>query len=418
MTQAIVSSPIDHKAYVSMVPGTVFVGSQVAIQNGRNRVAVTAPILDGGFDPVAVEAEPGDTLAITVTGTSGAGGTGYRIVPAASSPKVVRTFPRRHDINTPRDSAIRVVFSQPMDTLSLPLGVHLQYRGPDVRGIAKGEPAGGVTLVARFVPTLRLEPSTTYDLLVSTAARSSDGVGVARTMVSFTTEPGAPVLTSLTLYPREVQLATIAPANSVHLGARAIDGLGRDIGVDWLSSIVSERPGVAVVDNQGFVTGLAPGTTVIRSTVTLEEGPTTDSVLVTVATPQPRDPDSDLTGVYDFTGWVTDIYDEWGPTPLPGGLQTAELTIQQETGTGQLHGNYWNYQYARPEDADPPRVISGSLTGSVSPEGMVTIYLTEDGQPLSGFPYEGLVMSDSLILGRFGTGASFDVRGVFTAVRR
>jgi len=239
-------------------------------------------------------------------------------------------------------------------------------------------------------------------------------------MVSFTTEPGLPVLTSFTLYPREVQLATIAPANSVHLGARAIDGLGRDVSVPWDSALVSDNPAVAAVDSHGFVTSLAAGTTVIRSSVTLDGVATTDSVVATVAVPQPRRPDSDLTGTYDFTGWVTDVdYDEWwgpAPAPLAGGTQTAELTIRQETGTDRLSGSYATFQYFRPEDDGSPRETSGSLTGSVSPDGMVTIYLTEDGQPLSGFPYEGLVMSDSLILGRFG--ADFDVRGVFMAVRR
>ena len=49
------------QAYVSMVPGTDADGQRVEIRNLSNGAAATAPMQTGGFDPVPVAAEAGDT---------------------------------------------------------------------------------------------------------------------------------------------------------------------------------------------------------------------------------------------------------------------------------------------------------------------------------------------------------------------
>src|SRR5213592_787119 len=51
-------------AYISLAPGTIPDGATVTISNARTTRVVTAAIIDGGFDPVPVQAIAGDTVKV------------------------------------------------------------------------------------------------------------------------------------------------------------------------------------------------------------------------------------------------------------------------------------------------------------------------------------------------------------------
>ena len=186
-------------AYVSMVPGTDADGQRVDVRNLRNGVSITAPMSSGGFDPLAVGAETGDTLSITVVHQAGGDTTTYAVVPIFARPTIVRTSPGMGRTDVPLNSLVLVVFSQPMDSASLPDALHLRHEGVDVPGSVIGELKEGVILSGRFVPASPLAPLSTYELSVSTGAQSQGGVPLDTpltveftTTVAVTAPPGAP----------------------------------------------------------------------------------------------------------------------------------------------------------------------------------------------------------------------------------
>jgi hypothetical protein len=189
-------------AYVSMVPGTDPDGLGVDIRNLRSGASTTAPMTTGGFDPLAVEAETGDTLSITVFHRVGHGATTYAVVPVFAQPMIVRTSPPAGRTDVPLNSVIRVVFTQPMDLASLPDALHLRHEGVEVPGSVVGEPEEEAILSGRFVPTNPLAPLSTYELSVSTGAQSQGGVPlVAPLTVEFTTTAAAPAPDTATALP-------------------------------------------------------------------------------------------------------------------------------------------------------------------------------------------------------------------------
>jgi len=181
-------------AYVSMVPGTDGDGRRVDVRNLRGGASATSPMWNGGFDPIAVEAEAGDTLSITVFHQAGNDTTTYGVVPIRSRPTVIRTSPASGKTDVPLNSVILVVFNQPMDSTSVAVALRLQHEGIDVPGRVSMDPTGGVILTGQFVPDGPLAPLSTYALSVATEARSSDGISLdAALTIEFTTSSSAGV---------------------------------------------------------------------------------------------------------------------------------------------------------------------------------------------------------------------------------
>src|SRR5689334_7759313 len=70
---AIISSAVGAGgAYVSMISGTQANGHRADIRNLRTGAVATAPMTDGGFYPVSIAAQVGDTLSVTVLLRTGA----------------------------------------------------------------------------------------------------------------------------------------------------------------------------------------------------------------------------------------------------------------------------------------------------------------------------------------------------------
>ena len=101
--------------YVSLPPGTIPNGGLATIRNIRTGSSVPAVMVAGGFDPVAIEAVAGDTLAIEVQ-LDGGGNRSLRLpVPSVRRPIVVRTDPPPGKRDVPLNARIVVVFSEPIN---------------------------------------------------------------------------------------------------------------------------------------------------------------------------------------------------------------------------------------------------------------------------------------------------------------
>jgi hypothetical protein len=160
--------------YVSLPPGTIPDGEQATIRNPHTGASLTVPMVDGGFDPVPLEAAAGDTVELDVrVPATDAPLLFAMVVPERRPPIVVRTDPPPRKRDVPLNAAIMVVFSEPMDSRTItPGNLQLLRAGAAVAGRV-GLAADG--LRANFVPDSLLAPATEYVLSVARAAdRSGD----------------------------------------------------------------------------------------------------------------------------------------------------------------------------------------------------------------------------------------------------
>lgn len=176
-------------AYVSALPGT-FPGA-ITVQI-RNRTTGDTPtpqiaVSDGGFDPVAVSASEGDELELAILQPDGKVTFVHLTVPHRVPPVVVRTSPPKGRTDIALNAMPVVVFSEPIDPATLTLtSVQLLRGGTPVAGTVRLEEDG---FTAQFTPGAPLEPSTTYELVVTREILDLDGDPLeAEVRVDFTTD--------------------------------------------------------------------------------------------------------------------------------------------------------------------------------------------------------------------------------------
>ena len=174
----------DGLVYVSLQPGTVPEGGLATVRNTRTGASVPAAMADGGFDPVAIAAHPGDTLTVQVELAGGGTQSMQLTVPAARPPVIVRTTPppRRHDV--PLNTAIQVVFSEPVSPSSI-TGIHVLQGGAPVSGHTSLSADG---LRADFALDGLLAPNADYVLSIPTDVADLSGDHLAEPVTAaFTT---------------------------------------------------------------------------------------------------------------------------------------------------------------------------------------------------------------------------------------
>lgn len=161
-------------AYVSLPAGTAPRGVMATIRNQRTREMATVPLIDGGFDPVAVIARAGDVLEIEVHAADGATLLSYiRTVPGKRPPKVVRTKPPGGKRDVALNSTILIIFSEPIDARTLnETSIRLLRNGLPVTGRLGFQDASHLVVV--FSPAT-LDGATEYQLVVTQNIRDLDG---------------------------------------------------------------------------------------------------------------------------------------------------------------------------------------------------------------------------------------------------
>jgi hypothetical protein len=160
--------------FVSLAPGTLPGAVEIEIENRTHpSPASFVPIVDGGFDPVRVQASEGDTLALTARMPTHRADPILVKVPAKRPPSVVRTKPSKGRTDVALNVIVAVVFTEPVDRASV--------NGNSIQLLRDGKPVGGETRLnddlwtAEFLPDDDLEPGSTYELVVTRQIRDQDG---------------------------------------------------------------------------------------------------------------------------------------------------------------------------------------------------------------------------------------------------
>ena len=179
--------------YVSLPPGSIPNGSTATIAVVRTGYTVVVNLVAGGFDPVAVPAEEGDSITITVQSPAAGPKTYTRTVPATADPIVVRTDPPAHKRDVPLNAVIVIVFSEPIDPATLNSGsVQLWLGATQAPGAVQLSDADGIR--AEFRPDTLLAGSADYQLVVTQAIANVEGVALdSAVAVSFTTGSTIPI---------------------------------------------------------------------------------------------------------------------------------------------------------------------------------------------------------------------------------
>lgn len=175
--------------WISLPVGSLPNANGVTIYVPSTGAQVSVVVTDGGFDPVGVVADVGDTLVAIVTDVVPGKPTRYvMLVPAISVPVVVRSSPPPHKRDVPLNAIMMITFSEPMDSASLVRAIGMRADTTAVVGTLKALVSGGVVFRAVFTPTDSLAPLTTYVLRVGTAAEDVQGDSLrAPVTVDFTT---------------------------------------------------------------------------------------------------------------------------------------------------------------------------------------------------------------------------------------
>ena len=270
--------------YVAATPGTAPTGRLATVQRPGDVGSLTTAVVDGGFDPVPVAAQAGDSIEVTVTDAADSVVLHTtQLVALRRAPTVVRTDPPAQKRDVPLNANLVIVFSEPVDSTSLtPSTVRLLHGTTVIRGTVSL--LAGTATAAVFTPGAALDPNTDYQLVVTRSVRDVGGDALeAGVTVGFTTgsvAAGVPV-----------QVMVVPDSATVYLHGNLqlwVDTV-RDAGGNLLSGLpitwASVDPSVATVDSTGLVTGIDAGSTRVTATVQGVSG--SSAIVVSSSLPPP-----------------------------------------------------------------------------------------------------------------------------------
>ena len=221
----------DTIAYVSLPPGTAPDGQEATLQNLRTGSGTVVPVGLGGFDPVAVSALTGDTIAIVVRDAGGAVVyTERAAVVLRRPPVVVRTNPPPKKRDVALNSTVVVVFSEPIDSATLTDAAILVRRGSTpVAGTLTFLDSEHVTV--EFTPTAQFAPSTVYSVAVTQTIRDLDGDALdGEFTTEFTTAATAPTYEEYFVeFYGPLTGNNVGDSVSIHATVQVMDGDGNGI---------------------------------------------------------------------------------------------------------------------------------------------------------------------------------------------
>src|SRR5690349_14408237 len=105
--------------YVSLAPGSAPSGLEARILDRATAQSITVSIVRGGFDPVAIPASIGDTLAVEISGIAGETTHALSVIAPRRPPTIVRTDPPPRKRDVALNPIIVIVFSEPIDASTL-----------------------------------------------------------------------------------------------------------------------------------------------------------------------------------------------------------------------------------------------------------------------------------------------------------
>lgn len=244
-------------AYISLQPQTNPGGATALISNLRVGASVTAPMIDGGLDPVPVAASEGDSVRIEIRNASDVTiQILANVVPGRRQPKIVRTSPGRGKTGVPLNKNIEIVFSEPVAANSLSTSsVQLLQGATPVAGTV--EILQGVTAAVVFRPSTLLAANTDYELVVTPSVRDLDGDQVdSVTRVPFTTGTTTEgPLTTLSLIPDAAEVRVGDQFQLVVVAKDAAGTLLTGHAVKWSAY----DPTIVDVSTTGLVTARREG---------------------------------------------------------------------------------------------------------------------------------------------------------------
>jgi uncharacterized protein YjdB len=255
----------DSVVYVALTPEGVVGGTQATVRRVGSTSALTVPMFNGGFDPVPVVAETGDSIEVVITDAGGGVIQGIRLAVAGRRPPiVVRTQPPPRKRDQPLNAAIVVVFSEPVDVRTLTASSVRLLRGTTAVPGSVSRVEGSAT-AATVTPQASLTPNTDYELVVTQAVRDLSGQGlVAPVIVDFTT--GTVTLGPVALVSVEPDSLEVPLGEQFQLTATAYDAGGENVPgrpVRWST----DADAVAGVSGSGLVTARREGVAVISAAV-------------------------------------------------------------------------------------------------------------------------------------------------------
>src|SRR6266576_7185805 len=360
-------------AYVGMTSGTVPSGVLVRVRHG-NSISLLTTMRDGGFRPLAIPAQIGDSIDVSVI-DAGSQTVFHALVPVAAlrTPVVVRTEPPPKKRDHPLNAPIVVVFSKPVDgATATPTTIQLLQGTDAIAGQVRFlDPTLDATHVSvAFMPDAPLAAGTDYSLVATTQVHDVDGRALAAAdTVVFTTGQAA-LGPPASLHTSPDSTLDLLTGETFQLTATVRDSAG---------NIITDQPGTwslatfglqdgLTVSQTGLVTAISDGAYAVRASV----GALEDYVFVSVI-PHPAasvtvTPTSATVSAYDSISLTATVRDSAGRvTRYPGWPNSTSVVIWTSKTPGvTLRGNE--------VDFNQPGFVTVMVTG-VTP-GSATITAT------------------------------------------
>jgi len=160
--------------YISVSPNTLSETEKVQIENRTRKLPPSlVTVVNGGFDPVAIEAGAGDTLDVTGWRKDGTRDPMVVKVPAKKPPTVVRSNPPRGRTDVALNVIVTVVFSEPVNKSTVTASSLLLLRdGQNVSGRVAFE---SESWAVDFIPDEPLAPNANYEIVVRRDVEDESG---------------------------------------------------------------------------------------------------------------------------------------------------------------------------------------------------------------------------------------------------
>lgn len=335
--------------YVSLPAGASPNGDLATVRNTRTGNSAVVHLSDGGFDPVPMAGRAGDTVEVNVSDRAGAPvylSTLY--VPVRRPPRIVHSIPQRGKTDSPLNTHIIVVFSEPIDGSTVnAASIQLHRGGTAVAGTVKFlDPSMDANHVrVAFVPDAPLIAHTQYELEVTTQVRDLSGDAlVADVRLPFATGEsltGAPA--SIRVVPDS--MLQLVVGDSYQLMATVLDAAGNaltDQPVTWSSGW---GPGLSAacqltVSATGLLTAVAEEPCRVTASVAdVSKG------LTVVVRPKPSSvtlsPTPTALAAGDTIFLSATVRDAAGNIiPFPLTWQSSNPSVATVQPYGDIHGNY------------------------------------------------------------------------------